>query len=85
MDSTHVVEISKKEIVIQELKDQIKAMDARAKRGNLEKEKMISISEDEKDQIIIQKKWWRCNKEKWTNSQLKKRTRRLKTWPQTNM
>ena len=56
MDSTHVVEISKKEIVIQELKDQIKAMDARAKRGNLEKEKMISISEDEKDQIIIQKK-----------------------------
>ena len=56
MDSTHVVEISKKEIVIQELKDQIKAMDARAKRGNLEKEKMISISEDEKNQIIIQKK-----------------------------
>ena len=55
MDSTHVVEISKKEIVIQELKDQIKAMDARAKRGNLEKEKMISIAEDEKDQIIIQK------------------------------
>ena len=43
MVSTHILEISKEEIIIQELKDQMKAKDARFKRGNLEKEEMISL------------------------------------------